>query len=131
MIINDTPIRALEKEKIKNKEKNSVKIYKAVLKSICLNKHIRTMLRRVKLERINEFIHASPLCIIIDDATKRYIKPHQVHIGSHLAHFILDYVFNGKHMSHKFCYDIMSVLHLNLPLHLYLTGKLIVWLIAL
>ncbi len=32
----------------------------------------------------------------IDEAKKRYIKPHHVHIGSLPAYFFLNYVLNGK-----------------------------------
>ncbi len=38
--------------------------------------------------------HASLLCIT-DEAMKRYIKPHHVHIGSLLAYFFLNYAVNG------------------------------------
>ncbi len=34
---------------------------------------------------------------IIDEALKRYIKPHHVHIGSHLACFFLNYSSNRKY----------------------------------
>ena len=50
-------------------------------------------LHSVGLEVINECRHASLLCI--DEAMKRYIIPHHVHIGSHLAYVFLTYVFNG------------------------------------
>ncbi len=33
---------------------------------------------------------------IIDEAMKRYIKPHQAHIGSLLAYFFVNYVLNGE-----------------------------------
>ncbi len=33
---------------------------------------------------------------IIDEALKRYIIPHHVHIGSHLAYFFLNYVYIGS-----------------------------------
>ncbi len=33
---------------------------------------------------------------VIDEALKRYIIPHHVHIGSHLAYFFLNYVYIGK-----------------------------------
>ncbi len=32
----------------------------------------------------------------IDEVIKRHIKPHHVYIGSHLAYFFFNYVFNGE-----------------------------------
>ncbi len=51
----------------------------------------------------------SLLCII-DEAMKRYIIPHHIHIGSHLAYFFLTYVFNGILPSpEKHVYCILKV----------------------
>ncbi len=36
-----------------------------------------------------------PCITVLDKALKRYIIPHHVHIGSHLAYFCLNYVFIG------------------------------------
>ncbi len=38
---------------------------------------------------------------INDEAMKRYIIPHHVHIGSDLAYLLLNYDFNGTYSSKK------------------------------
>ncbi len=47
------------------------------------------------IKGINAVNHASLLCII-DEALKRYMNPHHVHIGSLFTYSYLNYVFNGK-----------------------------------
>ena len=51
-------------------------------------------LHSASLEGINAVNHASLLCII-DEAMKRYIEHHHVHIGSLFTYFFLNYVFIG------------------------------------
>ncbi len=49
---------------------------------------------------------------IIDEAMKRHIKPHHVHIGSHFTYFFLNYVFIGSmkkvFLRFKKCYQILA-----------------------
>ncbi len=49
-------------------------------------------LHSASLEGINAVNHASLLCII-DEAMKRYIENHHVHIGSLCTYFFLNYIF--------------------------------------
>ncbi len=58
------------------------------------------MLHSVSLEGINEVNNASALCII-DEAIKRYTKPHHVHIGSLFAYFFNQTIFSMEHTTKR------------------------------